>query len=116
MSRRGKGSRFGSRFGGDDDMSMMGDINPMDGVSNLSDVMLVFACGLMVAVILNWNVDITKKVVKEDVTMDEEIELNESLSDDPNTVSNVEQNYEQFGTVYHDPSTGKYYVVYEEEE
>ena len=97
-------------------MSMMGDINPMDGVSNLSDVMLVFACGLMVAIILNWNVDITKKVVKEDVKMDEEIEVNESLSDDPSQVQNVEENYEQFGTVYHDPATGKYYVVYDEEE
>ena len=28
-------------------------INPMDGVANLADVMLVFACGLMLALIIN---------------------------------------------------------------
>ena len=34
--------------------------NPMDSLSNLSDVMLVFACGLMVALIINLNVDVSR--------------------------------------------------------
>lgn len=33
------------------------EVDAMAGVANLADVMLVFACGLMAAVILNWNVD-----------------------------------------------------------
>ncbi|MEG0392584.1 MAG: DUF2149 domain-containing protein, partial [Anaerovoracaceae bacterium] len=34
------------------------DLNPMDGLANLADAMLVFACGLLVALIVNWNVDV----------------------------------------------------------
>ena len=34
------------------------EVDAMSGLANLSDVMLVFACGLMAAVILNWNVAI----------------------------------------------------------
>jgi hypothetical protein len=34
------------------------DINPIDGAANLADIMLVLACGLMLALIINWNVDI----------------------------------------------------------
>ncbi len=35
------------------------DINPMDGMANLADMMLVFACGLMLALITYWNVDVS---------------------------------------------------------
>ena len=35
------------------------DFNPMEGMANLADVMLVFACGLILALIINWNVDMT---------------------------------------------------------
>ena len=31
----------------------MDDINPMEGVANLVDAMLVLACGLMLALIIN---------------------------------------------------------------
>ena len=36
------------------------DINPMESVANLADVMLVFACGLLIALIAAWNVDVTR--------------------------------------------------------
>lgn len=29
--------------------------NPMDGVANLSDVMLVFICGLLMAIVMYWK-------------------------------------------------------------
>ena len=35
------------------------EVNPMDGVANLADAMLVLAVGIMLALILNWNVDIS---------------------------------------------------------
>ena len=33
--------------------------NPMDSISNLADAMLVLAVGIMLALIINWNVDIS---------------------------------------------------------
>ena len=45
------------------------DINPMENVANLVDVMLVFACALMIAIITFWKVDISniQQVDKEDL-------------------------------------------------
>lgn len=40
------------RFGGED-------VNPMNYLSNLSDVMLILAVGIMLALVVHWNVDIT---------------------------------------------------------
>ena len=40
------------------------EVDAMSGLANLSDVMLVFACGLMAAVIQNWNVDLSKTRVE----------------------------------------------------
>ena len=34
----------------------------MESVANLVDIMLVFACGLMVAIIIYWNVDLNNIV------------------------------------------------------
>jgi len=33
------------------------EINPLEGAINIVDAMLVFACGLMLALAINWNVD-----------------------------------------------------------
>ena len=35
------------------------DSNPLDSLTNLFDVMLVFACGLMVALVISLNVDVS---------------------------------------------------------
>ena len=35
-------------------------VNPMDSISNLADAMLVLAVGIMLALIINWNVDIPR--------------------------------------------------------
>lgn len=78
--------------------------NPMDGMANLADVMLVFACGLLIALIASWNVDISsvshaenryeiQKAQGADKTIEEEADM------------------EEMGTVYKDPDTGKYYIV-----
>ena len=41
------------------------DFSPMEGVGNMADAMLVFACGLIVALILSWNVDVTSEGVQK---------------------------------------------------
>ena len=46
------------------------EVNPMDGVANLSDAMLILAVGIMLALILNWNVDIS--AVRGDSSADTE--------------------------------------------
>jgi len=82
------------------------DVNPMESTTNLSDVMLVLAVGMMLAVVINWNVDINKKTVNK--------------IDDPTTINNeqisedgIEQNLVEKGKVYYDEDSGQYYVKVE---
>lgn len=77
------------------------DISPMEGVANIVDVMLVFACGLLIALIAAWNVDVTKtpyKVtdIKENNTQQEQV---------------APEDLQEMGKVYKDPETGKMYVI-----
>lgn len=87
------------------------DFSPMEGVGNMADAMLVFACGLLLALILSWNVNVsetgeisksssaTYEIDGMDGTVTEEIDANTNL--------------QEMGTVYLDPETGKYYVMAE---
>ena len=79
------------------------EVDAMSGLANLSDVMLVFACGLMAAVILNWNVDLSKTRVE----ILQREQMQELMEQDIQSSSS----FEQKGTVYEDPETGKLYVV-----
>lgn len=83
------------------------DFNPMDGMANLADVMLVFACGLILALIINWNVDVSSiKTQQPDVTYEVE-----GVESDSTQTIDGESELEEMGTVYRNPETGKYYVV-----
>jgi hypothetical protein len=88
------------------------DVNPMDFVGNLADVMLVFACGLMLALITYWNVDVAATAEEPDTTQTA-IEITEDVSG-ADTEDNPESgDLEQYGTVYRDPETGKLYIMAE---
>lgn len=87
------------------------DINPMDGVANLADVMLVFACGLMLALITYWNVDVASTTAPT-VDVAPGVELTEDISgadsgDGPQDLEGLEQ----YGMLYRDPVTGKLYFM-----
>jgi len=88
------------------------EVNPMDGVANLSDVMLVLAVGIMLALILNWNVDISSaqgSSVKTEETLtftEEDMRQSDAQTE--------EGQLEKLGSVYYDPVTGLYYVIEEE--
>jgi hypothetical protein len=84
------------------------DFNPMEGVGNMADAMLVFACGLIVALILSWNVDVTDQGIQK--VKEKKYEVN-NIEDSAVEVIGDEKNLEEMGTVYRDPETGKYYVV-----
>ena len=71
------------------------EVNPMDGLANLADVMLVFACGLMLALITYWNLDVSQ------------------VSDAAGRDAVSADGLQQYGTVFIDPDTGKLYMVAE---
>ncbi len=94
--------------------------NPMDGVSNMSDAMLVLAVGIMLALVINWKIDIKEayngQVKKEQVDESNMKEFETDAAKQNNSVSadDVESNYVKSGTVYTDVNTGKTYVVIDE--
>ena len=85
-----------------------GDVDPMSSMGNMGDVMLVFACGLMVALVMAWNVDLAQF---------QRVETDQELSQDQ--VSEVTEQlygegaFVEKGKVYQDPQTGQYYLVEE---
>ena len=87
------------------------DVDPMSTIANLADVMLVFACGLMMALITYWNVDISTvtEMLKEDEIA--EVQSPEHINDE--LKANDGTSYIDMGRIYLDPTTGKYYMITE---
>lgn len=109
-------NRFRNRIDFDSDNGT----NPMDGVSNMSDAMLVLAVGIMLALVINWKIDIKEafsgEQQKETVQEDKLQEFNEDTAKQNNSISfeDIESKYIKTGTVYTDTFTGKTYVVVDE--
>ena len=85
------------------------EVDPMSSMGNMGDVMLVFACGLMVALVVAWNVDLAKfQQVETDreLSQDQVTEITEQLYGEGNA-------FVEKGRVYQDPQTGQYYLVEE---
>lgn len=106
------GEPFGSDFEEEADSS-----DPMSGLSNLADCMLVLACGLMVALVVHWNLDVTPRfeVVEEtgdlvETEQDPQLAVRGAESEDESDGGDV---YENMGTLYRDPETGKMYYLRE---
>ena len=98
------------------------DVNPMNYLSNLSDVMLVLAVGMMLALVVAWNVDIVNSVPNPSDMTQAEISQMEELdrqdlnalhtSKDPdNSQTSVEDfGLTEYGVVYRD-ADGNLYVL-----
>ena len=84
------------------------DFSPMEGVGNMADAMLVFACGLLLALIISWNVNVseTGEITKQEVRYEVE-NIGQPVEED----AEVTEELKDMGRVYQDPKTGKYYVV-----
>lgn len=85
------------------------DVDPMSSMSNIGDVMLVFACGLMVALVVAWNVDLAQfqqVETDQELSQDQVTQITEQLYGEGNA-------FIEKGKVYQDPTTGKYYLVEE---
>ena len=90
--------------------------NTMEGLSNLADVMLVLAVGIMLALIINWNVDIstpmTKEQVNQSVDTTDALEFSEDQMQQMSGDDEInDQNLTQLGSVYYDEKSGRYYII-----
>ena len=88
------------------------DTDPMASVANIADIMLVFACGLMMALVTVWNIDFTPLSELQDKQL-EAIDTPEDMPEDMTDAGNA---YVEKGMVYQDPKTGKYYMVTEDKD
>ena len=86
------------------------DFSPMEGVGNMADAMLVFACGLLLALIISWNVNVSETGEIKAPEVKYEVE---NIGDTVEEDAAVTENLKDMGRVYQDPETGKYYVVEE---
>ena len=96
-----------------------GEEDPMAGTSNLVDAMLVIAVGLLIFVVISWNM---QSVVFQDNAQQQqaidhsspdvtEVAEGQVLNETPDTSNSSGQGYMEMGKVYKDPSTGKLIMV-----
>ena len=87
-------------------------VNPMDSISNLADAMLVLAVGIMLALIINWNVDISSAAQTADTPADPAISFaQDDLTESQSDAGTIEGDLTEMGKVYYDQQTGTYYIV-----
>ncbi|MDO4552261.1 MAG: DUF2149 domain-containing protein [Bacillota bacterium] len=84
--------------------------NPMDGIANMADVMLVLAVGIMLALVINWNVDIGPST-QIDTTQALEISEDEMEQAGEEESPQEGDQLQEMGKVYYDAETGKYYIM-----
>lgn len=81
----------------------------MNFVSNLSDVMLILAVGIMLALVIHWNVEL--KNGSTDETQNAKNSAVIFSEDDLENLEELPEDIEQIGNVYYDPTTGNYYII-----
>ncbi|MGI6034057.1 MAG: DUF2149 domain-containing protein [Coriobacteriales bacterium] len=81
--------------------------SPMSSLGNLMDVMLVFACGLIIALVAHYGVQLAGTT---DVQGSKQEVDTSQLTKTEKDVSQSGQ-YDEVGKVYKDADTGKLYIV-----
>ena len=91
-------------------VDVMEDVDPMQSVANMADCMLVLACGLMLALVMYWKLDVSPAM--QEVVEDTDLaEISSSIEDMETTMNSEGSGYEELGMVYRDPKTGKMYMM-----
>lgn len=94
--------------------------DPLGGVANLLDIMLVFACGLMVALVLSWNLhniifakvnSQEKQRLMQSIQKVIDVEQGKELMEIPQIEKGGGSGYQEMGTVYRDAKTGKLIMI-----
>lgn len=85
------------------------DEEPLGPLANLIDLMLVFACGLIAALIsMSKNVDAH---FEQNQITEQVVEKGRELPQLPSQGDNGGKGYEAVGQVYRDPKTGKLILI-----
>jgi len=96
------------------------DLDPLTGVANMVDVMLVFACGLLVALVLSWNLQAVflqdqspeaRQRLLQAIQQFVSLEQGNELDQVPDVGSGAGSGYQELGTVFRDPKTGKLIMI-----
>ena len=85
--------------------------NPLEGAINIVDAMLVFACGLMLSLVIHWNVDLDQTGGRVDLKRGQEVTQTQDIRNDLIQTKGQGKLYEKMGTVYKDPATGKLFML-----
>ena len=93
----------------------------MTGVANLVDAMLVIAVGLLVFLVISWNMqaivfnDSFTPDQRQDainaMKQDPEIDQGQQLNETPDVSSSSGEGYSELGKVYKDSNTGKLIMI-----
>ncbi len=76
------------------------EVSPLEGAVNIVDAMLVFACGLMLALVIRWNVDLAQFGESINVTQGKEVTDDADIRSDLVETEGEGQLYQKMGTVY----------------
>jgi hypothetical protein len=87
------------------------DVSPLEGAINIVDAMLVFACGLMLSLVMHWNVDLGKIGERVNLNRGQEVTETPAIRDDLIETQGEGKLYEKMGTVYKDPATGQLFML-----
>lgn len=98
-----------------------GEEDPMAGTSNLVDAMLVIAVGLLVFLVISWNMqsivfnenmdEQQKQKVRQALKEVSQIDQGKELDETPDLGKSSGSGYTEMGKVYKDSSTGKLIMV-----
>lgn len=90
---------------------MTEEVNPLEGAINIVDAMLVFACGLMLSLVIHWNVNLDQIGERVNLNRGQEVTQVPEIRED--LIESQEQGklYEKMGTVYKDPATGQLFML-----
>ena len=126
MSRRRSRRRRGTGA-----FSESNDVNPLSYTGNMSDAMLILAVGIMLALIIHWNVDVSTsggEMSDSGMTLqqqsdgkggDSAVSKDNAVSFDGDDLQELDDSQDmsqgggmdKLGEVYYDPGSDKYYVV-----
>lgn len=98
-----------------------GEEDPMAGTSNLVDAMLVIAVGLLVFLVISWNMqnivfnenmdEQQREKVKNAINEVSQLDQGQELNDTPDISKSSGSGYTEMGKVYKDSETGKLIMV-----
>ncbi|GAB6156467.1 DUF2149 domain-containing protein [Desulfosporosinus burensis] len=87
------------------------EFDPLSSLANLADVMFVFSVGLLVALVNVYNVSPTSGSAGKPKQAIIDVKQGKEMESLPQVDSKTGSGFEEMGTVFKDPKTGKLIMV-----